>query len=146
MNREHFKFTYENADNFQAFPTNCLTLCHGGPFADGDFSIEGIPPFNPMTLLHGEESITMYKPLKTNGKYMIKEKVADLQDKGKSFILVFDSEIREADTKDLTAVVRSSLFVRSKGGFGHKGTIKNKYPDIPKRNPDFVGEETTSKN
>ena len=55
MNSNHYKFTYENADGFCAFPTNALTICHGGPFADGDFDVPGIPPFNPMMLLHGEE-------------------------------------------------------------------------------------------
>lgn len=55
MNEKHFKFTYENADGFQAFPTNAVTVCHRGPFADGDFDVPGIPAFNPMMLLHGEE-------------------------------------------------------------------------------------------
>lgn len=60
--------------------------------------------------------------------------------------MVVDSEIREADTKELQSIVRSSLFVRSKGGFGHKGTIKNVYPAAPKRQPDFTGEESITKN
>lgn len=55
MNKGELRYTYENADSFQAFPTNSLVACHRGPFADGDFDIPGIPPFNPMMLLHGEE-------------------------------------------------------------------------------------------
>lgn len=146
MNRDHFKFSYEMADGFQTFPTNALVVCHRGPFAEGQFEIEGVPQFNPMTLLHGEESLTVHKPLNPEGKYVVQEKLADLQDKGKGFVLVVDAEIREADTKELQSVVRSSLFVRSKAGFGHKGTIKNQYPALPKREPDFVGEEKTEKN
>ena len=46
----------------------------------------------------------------------------------------------------MQSVVRSSLFVRGIGGFGHKGTIKSNYPKPPKRDPDFAGEEVTQKN
>lgn len=77
LNRNHFKFTYENEDGFQAFPTNALTVCHRGPFADGDFDVPGIPPFNPMMLLHGEETATFEKPLIPGTTYVIEEKIAD---------------------------------------------------------------------
>ena len=71
MNDKHFKFTYENAENFQAFPTNALTVCHRGPFADGDFDVPGIPAFNPMQLLHGEEQVSFTKPLVPGEKYVV---------------------------------------------------------------------------
>ena len=70
-NEAHLRYTYENADKFAPFPTNSLVVCHRGPFADGNFDITGIPPFNPMQLLHGEESITIEKPLKYDTKYII---------------------------------------------------------------------------
>ena len=78
LNKDHMRFAYENADFFGAFPTNSLVVCHRGPFADGDFDIPGIPPFNPMQLLHGEETITIEKPLKHDTKYIIQEKIIDL--------------------------------------------------------------------
>ena len=71
MNKEHHRYTYENADSFGAFPTQSLVVCHRGPFADGDFDIPGIPPFNPMQLLHGEETITIEQPFKVDTKYVI---------------------------------------------------------------------------
>jgi hypothetical protein len=76
-NKDHLKFSYENADHFQPFPTNALTVCHRGPFADGDFDVPGIPTFNPMMLLHGEEEITVHKPLQIDTKYTVSEKMAD---------------------------------------------------------------------
>ena len=48
MNDKHYKFTYENADEFGAFPTQAVVVCHKGPFADGDFDVPGLPKFNPM--------------------------------------------------------------------------------------------------
>ena len=78
MNANHYKFSYENAEEFQAFPTNAVTVCHRGPFADGDFDIPGVPAFNPMMLLHGEEEATFFKPLVPGDKYIVEEKMADI--------------------------------------------------------------------
>ena len=146
MNAKHFKFTYENNEDFQVFPTNAVTVCHRGPFADGDFDIPGVPPFNPMMLLHGEEQVTFEKPLQAGAKYIVEESAVDFQDKGKGALLIFDAKILEAESRDLVSTVRSSLFVRGIGGFGYKGTVKSSIPKAPKRDPDFVKEEPTQKN
>ena len=60
--------------------------------------------------------------------------------------MIIDSEITNAVSGDLCSRVRSSLFIRGLGGFGHKGTIKTAYPAIPKRKPDSIREEVTQKN
>ena len=91
-----------------------------------------------MQLLHGEEIITIEKPLKHDTKYHIQERIVDIQDKGKGAVLIFDAEVREDKTKELQSVVRSSLFIRGAGGFGYKGKVKNVFPDAPKRQPDMV--------
>jgi hypothetical protein len=144
--KDDLRFTYENADSFQPFPTNSLVVCHRGPFADGDFDIPGVPAFNPMMLLHGEEQLTIHEPIKTDTKYIIQEKMVDLQDKGKGGVMIVDSEITDASTKKLQSVIRTSLFVRGLGGFGYKGTVKNPFPAVPKRAPDMTKEEPTTKN
>ena len=55
-----------------------MTIAHGGNFAQGDFSaIPTMPDFNPMTLLHGEESVIVERPFKPNAKYIIQEEVKD---------------------------------------------------------------------
>jgi len=51
-----------------------------------------------------------------------------------------------ATTRELISTVRTSLFVRGLGGFGHKGTIKSQIPKPPNRAPDFVKEEVTERN
>lgn len=97
-------------------------------------------------LLHGEEQVSFTKPLVPGEKYTVQEKIVDLQDKGKGALLIIDSAISSSDTKELHATVRTSLFVRGIGGFGYKGTIKQAFPKVPKRKPDHVSEEPTSKN
>jgi len=123
-----------------------VTVAHRGPFADGDFSVPGVPAFNPMMLLHGEEQVIFEKPLVPGEKYLVEENIADFQDKGKGALLIFDSRIVSKETGELHTTVRSSLFVRGLGGFGYKGTVKQRFPPIPKRAADFVKEEPTQKN
>ena len=71
MNEGHYRYTYELADEFTCFPTNAVTIAHSGPWTEGDFDIPGMPEFNPMKLLHGEESVIVHKPLKPNTNYVI---------------------------------------------------------------------------
>jgi len=146
MNEDHYKWTYENADEFGVFPTNAVTVAHRGPMSKGVFEIPGMPEFNPMMLLHGEESVTFVKPLMPDTKYRVNETIADMQDKGSGALMIADSTISEVDSGDVAAVVRSGIFIRGMGGFGHKGTVKNVYPALPKRNPDMVKEEVTDSN
>ena len=55
MNRDHFKWTYENEDGFSIFPTmNVLAIKNG---FEELFNCPGLPEFNPMMLLHGEQKI-----------------------------------------------------------------------------------------
>lgn len=79
-------------------------------------------------------------------KYTVSEEIADFQDKGKGALLIFDSKIINSETRELHTTVRSSLFVRGIGGFGYKGKIKQSFPKVPKRVPDFTKEESTAKN
>ena len=60
-NKEHFNFTYENAESFRAFPTIGVVIAHRGSI--DNLAIPGMPAFNPMMLLHGEESIEIFKPI-----------------------------------------------------------------------------------
>lgn len=59
--------------------------------------------------------------------------------------MIFDAKIKEEQSGDLVSTVRSSLFIRGIGGFGHKGTVQTNYPKPPKRAADFHKEEPTTK-
>lgn len=146
MNRKHYRFTYENNGDFVPFPTNAATLCHGGPFLDGDFSAPGLPQFNPMMLLHGEEHIVWHKPLVTGVKYKIQESIPDVSDKKSGASIGLQAIITDDETGDHYATVRSSLFIRGLGGFGYKGKKKTKLPKPPARPADFTGESKVEEN
>lgn len=145
MNKEHYNFSYENGEDFQAFPTIAVVLAHRGSIED--MSIPGVPEFNPMMLLHGEEKVEVYKPIERDTILVCQEKVVDLQDKKKAFVMVIETSIKEKETGELKAKIITNLFVRSKGGFGRKGEIKNIIPEAPKdRAADHSSVETTTPN
>lgn len=67
-----------------------MVLSHRGPYLEGDFTTPGLPDFNPMHLLHGEENLIIEKPLVPDKKYVVHEHIADVQDKKKGALVVLD--------------------------------------------------------
>jgi len=131
MNKEHYDFTYENAEDFKAFPTIAVVIGHR---TFGNLSsIPGIPAFNPMMLLHGEEKVEVYGAIDVDSTVVVQESLFDLQDKKKAFVMVIETVIKDKETGDLKAKIYTNLFVRAPGGFGHKGSYKNPIPEAPKR-------------
>lgn len=144
MNKSHYNFTYENGDDFQSFPTLAVVLAHRSSLVGS--TIPGMPSFNPMMLLHGEESLEILKPIEPEMNLIIQESIADLQDKKKATVMVVLTEAKDKETGEVVFRIYSNLFIRGIGGFGHKGTIKNSFPSAPKRQPDHVSTEKTTKN
>ena len=129
MNASHFNFTYENADEFQSFPTIAVVMGHRGDLAD--LKVPGVPDFNPLMILHGEEKVEMYSPIEQDTTVVVHETIVDLQDKKKATVMVIQADIIQKDTNELKAKLYTTLFIRGIGGFGgHKGFYKN---DIPSK-------------
>lgn len=145
LNKKHFNFTYENADEFQSFPTIGVVLGARGAIQDL-LSIPGIPKFNPMILLHGEESCEVFKPMEPGTQLVVQKSLLDLHDKKKATVMVIGTEAREKESGDLVFKLITNLFVRGIGGFGNKGTVKIDIPQAPKSTPDASVEETTTPN
>lgn len=76
MNKEHYDFTYENAADFQSFPTQAVVVAHR--LGIEDMSMPGVPEFNPMMLLHGEETVKIHKPLEVDTTVVCQETLIDL--------------------------------------------------------------------
>ena len=141
MNAKDYSFTYENADNFQTFPTQAVTLTKG---MQALLEIPGVPEYNMMMLLHGEEKVEFYSPIAVDSTVIITESVEDIQDKGgKSTVLVILREIKDKDSGELKAKVYTTVFIRGLAGSGNKGTFKNYIPNAPKTAPHKSSEEKT---
>jgi hypothetical protein len=77
-------------------------------------------------LLHGEEELTILKPLKGDGtKYRFEQRFLDFQDKGKMTILISEKILKEVDTNDVCFRILNQYVIRDMGGFGFKGTVKS---------------------
>jgi acyl dehydratase len=96
---------------------------------------------NPMMILHGEQSITLHKPLPTQAEVTNTGRISEIYDKGKGALVVAETETRDA-AGDLLTTNRFALFIRGEGGFGGDSGPQpgNVAPD---RAPDLVVESTT---
>lgn len=106
----------------------------------GMIGLEGMS-FNPMMLLHGEQAITLHKPLPTSAKVSTSGRIANVYDKGKGAAVVIEAETRD-DAGDLLCTNRFLAFIRGEGGFGGEpGPAPGNV--APEREPDVVAELTT---
>jgi len=104
----------------------------------------GMPKFNPMMLLYGEENIEIISPITPDVKLRVEERIVDLADKGKLAAVTEETLIKNASTGEVFVKILRKLILRGAGGFGHKGGSKDiAYPEIPKRAPDAILEDKT---
>jgi acyl dehydratase len=112
----------------------------GAPRAGGLAKIEGLS-FNPALMLHGEQEIELHRPLPTSARFTTQGRVADVFDKGKAALAIFEYTAREEGGAPLYTT-RSSLFLRGEGGFGGPPGPKVGN-EAPQRSPDGVVEART---
>lgn len=144
--RTDTQFVYENDVNFSVLPTfgviPSFTAMNSVPFSDF------VPNFNPMMLLHGEQFLSVKKPIPTSGTLKSKARVIDILDKGKGASVVIGVTTVD-ESNEVVFENEFTLFIRGSGGFGgqSKGadrgaaTAANK---IPNRKPDAVVSEKTN--
>ena len=110
------EFTTENSDGIEqmALPTMPVVISskNAGPGPMG-----AIGTFDWAMLVHGEQGITLHKPVPVSGTAMISGKVAAMYDKGKAAVVALESEAREPGG-DLLWTTTMSAFIRGEGGWG----------------------------
>ena len=130
------EYTYEK--NLKVLPSFGVIPVFGA--MGGLASVEGLS-FNFATLLHGEQDITLHRPIPSEAKVVSKGRVAELWDKGKACLCVLEVETR-LDSGEPLFTNRFSLFLRGEGGFGGEPGPKAGN-DRPDRDPDGVIETPT---
>ncbi|KAI9477831.1 MAG: hypothetical protein EXX96DRAFT_650255 [Benjaminiella poitrasii] len=144
--RTETRFVYENDENFGVLPTfgviPSFTTMNTVPI--GDF----LPNFNPMMLLHGEQFLSLKKPIPTSGTLKSKARLIDILDKGKGASVIIN--VTTTDESDEVVFENEfTLFIRGSGGFGgqSKGADRGAATatnTVPNRKPDAVVTEKTS--
>jgi len=129
-------YTYEGG--LKVLPT--YGVIAPAPALAGMLEVPGLD-INWTTLLHGEQELTVHKPIPTAATVTSAGRVAGLYDKGKAALLILDIDTRD-DGGELLFTNRYSLFLRGEGGFGGESGPQpgNIAPD---RAPDAVIESAT---
>ena len=128
---DELAFTTENTNGVdqQVFPTFPVVLGwgKGSPMSN-------IGSFNPAMLVHGQQAVTLHRPLPVEGTATVESEVVAMYDKGKAAVVVTESRatLDGAPLYD----TRSSAFIRGEGGWGGDRGPSGPQNVPPERAPD----------
>ena len=132
LNSAELPFVYEN--RLTAVPTMATVIGWG---ASGVMSKSGI---NYLMVVHGEQRLTLHKPLPSAADVVMDERVVGVWDKGegKGAIVVTERTIRQAVGGERLCTLMSTIFARGDGGFGGPKDGAPAPHALPERVPDVV--------
>ena len=97
-----------------------------------------------LKVLHGEQAITLHRPIPPSGAFQTTATVKGIYDKGKGALAVIDMKTTDAQGEPVFDNV-SSIFVRGEGGFGgDRGPATEKLDPPEGGAPAFSITQTTS--
>ncbi len=116
----------------QAMPTMAVVL--GYP---GFWMTDPRTGIDATLILHGEEAVTLHKPLPVAGTVFSRHKMRRVIDKGanKGAVVIYDKELFDKKTGALLATVNHTAFCRGDGGFSAKDGTSDPAPPPPKPMP-----------
>ena len=138
------EFTTENSREVtqKALPTMCVVL-GDGMGRNPDNPMRHLGPFNPALLLHGEQTITLHRPLPTEATISTVAKITGVYDKTKAAVVEITSSAADtADGQPLYTNV-ATLVLRGEGGWGGDRGPSAPGTDRPDRAPDKIVSYTT---
>ncbi len=95
---------------------------------------------NMALVLHGEQRMTVHRPLPAAATLEFEQRVVDIIDKGagKGALVVLENILREADNPNPVVTLGSTIFARGDGGFGAQSArAAPAVHEIPDRAPDI---------
>ena len=99
-------------------------------------------------VLHGEQGLTVHRPLPAAGRVIGRLRIDDIIDKGpgRGALLYTTREVRDAATDALLCSLTSTSFLRGDGGFGGpSGPVRQPHP-VPEGEPDAAFDWTLAPN
>jgi acyl dehydratase len=133
LDAAQLRFVYE--DRLAALPTMAAVLAYPGFWAkDPATGIDWV------RVVHGEQAITLHRPLPVEAELTGTSRVVGIVDKGagKGAVLYSERRISDAVTGELYATLAMSTFCRGDGGFGGPSGPSWPVHAIPERAPDMV--------
>jgi len=132
MNADELPFCYENG--LKTVPTMATVIGWG---QGGTMARSGI---NYLMVVHGEQRLTMHKPLPIAAEVVSDERVLGVFDKGKDkgAVIVTERAMREKTSGDKLCTLVSTTFARGDGGFGGPKDGAPEPHQLPTRAPDLT--------
>lgn len=127
------RFAYE--ENIQALPTMATVLCSPGFWLkQPDTGVDW------RHVLHGEQFLTMHRPLPPSGKLIGRQHIEEIIDKGqgRGALIYIKRELSDAASGELVCSVGLSSFARADGGFGGPAGPAKPVHKLPEGAPDLV--------
>jgi acyl dehydratase len=135
--RLELRYAYEG--DLQAVPTYGTIPPFG--IMMGFASIPGLE-VNLAQILHGDQELTVHRPIPTSGSVTQAGRLIDVYDKGRGALAVLEIISTLETTGEVLFTNRSGIFIRDAGGFGgRRGPDPGNVP--PDRIPDLVVESPT---
>lgn len=130
VDAHQLKFVYE--DGLKALPTMPVVLA---PLARAGVDL-GI---NRTLVVHGEQGLTLHKPVPASGTVIGRTYLDEIVDKGagKGALLYFRREVLNKETGEFVASITSTTFARGDGGFGGPAGPAKPIHELPARAPDL---------
>ncbi len=133
------QFTTENTPGVaqQVLPSFLVLMSAGGswiPLLDW-----GEGGQSPVGMVHGEQSVTLARPIPPQGRAHVSRVLADVYDKGSGALAVTETRVTLADTGEYLGSARMGLFGQGQGNFGGPRKPADEQPwSRPGRAPDVT--------
>jgi acyl dehydratase len=118
MNRDELPFVYEK--NLKVLPTFATVISPGrGGVQSGTAPAQG-SGINFLMVLHGEQRLTVHKPLPANADLYADRRTTHVIDKGagKGALIVNETVLRSKADGEKLITLSGTIFARADGGFG----------------------------
>jgi acyl dehydratase len=138
------EFTTENSIDVtqKALPTMPVVIAPTNA-GSGQSAFALLGDFNWAMVVHGEESVTLHKPMPVAGTARMQSTITGIYDKGKGAVVAIDNEaVDVADGKPLFTT-SISVFIRGEGGWGGDRGPSGPRNVAPERAPDEIVRYTT---
>ncbi len=142
LDERQLRFVFEEPE-LLALPSMAAVLSPPGFWArHPDSGIDWV------RILHGEQAMEIHKPLPAAATVVATAKVTDIVDKGagRGALLFVQRTVREVETGEALATLRSTTFARGDGGCGGTTETAPAPHPIPDRAPDLACDLPTALN
>ena len=130
LNEAELSFVYENG--LRTVPTLSTVVSWGS-------AIIGRTGINYLMVLHGEQRLTVHRPMPVAAEITADERVAGVFDKGeKGAFVIIEKILRLKDTGEKLCTLSATTVARGDGGFGGPKEGAPEPHPLPTRAPDIV--------